>query len=303
MLCRHLVQFPLRPAYRGMNKRPVQAKYKPENAMLTLDYSVDIDQNYNKDDSAQMSQYLQLQSNAVAPVSNYAVGVFRSGQLHLTPVSSILQMRPSLHHLDEDNHEDDDDDKAQSKPVVQKTDDVKEVQVQFKKRQSERALAAIQSSYAYKRSLIQSEKWMELHVNPDEEDEFEHLFSEIEDSVSFDITPSAYLRALSYRECEEEQASMECLYTEKTTDQRVFAYLLTGNDSAFYGVFAHDIGPYKVLHFKQLQTLLGPTVSKEDLMSSVSRVSTIVRGCLVPKCSLMTDHVKHRIAIINEVDP
>jgi len=118
----------------------------------------------------------QLQSSVVAPVSNYVVGVFREGQLHLTPVSAIMQMRPTMSYIDEaddDMEVDDDYDGPTSLKVEQDIQeklsvDIKEVQVQFKKRQSERAIAAMHSSYAYKRQLINAEKWQELGVVPKE---------------------------------------------------------------------------------------------------------------------------------------
>ncbi|RLO05129.1 hypothetical protein DYB28_005557 [Aphanomyces astaci] len=75
-----------------------------------------------------------------------------------------------------------------------------EVQVQVVKRQSQRALAAMQNSYAYKRSVVQSEKWIDLSINANEDDEFEQLFSDVETPVVFDVTPQAYLHALSYRQ-------------------------------------------------------------------------------------------------------
>jgi DNA-directed RNA polymerase-3 subunit RPC5 len=41
---------------------------------------------------------------------------------------------------------------------------MKEVQFQFKKKQSERAMTAIQNSYAFKKQQINAESWRELHV-------------------------------------------------------------------------------------------------------------------------------------------
>ncbi|KAF0690512.1 Aste57867_18102 [Aphanomyces stellatus] len=275
----HVVQFPLRPVYRGMTNKPVHAKYKPVNSMLTLDYPVNMDEHYNKEDDQQMPARLQLQSSAVAPVSNYAVGVFRDGQLHLTPVSSILQMRPSMAHLDEED-DDMDVDEKQEKPKPSSSN-VEEVQVQFQKRQSQRALAAMQNSYAYKRSVVQAESWVDLQINHDEEEEFEQLFSEIEDHVQFDITPAVYLKALSYRQ--DENAPQHDT-NDTNVDESVLAVLQT----------------YKVLHFKQLKEYL-PLVSVEDLRSSVSRVAITIRGCLVPKSTLLKDYVEYRTAIVNEL--
>ncbi|RHY11360.1 hypothetical protein DYB36_007238 [Aphanomyces astaci] len=199
----HVVQFPLRPVYRPMTSKPVQAKYKPSNSMLSLDYPLHTEDHYNNDDDMDIPPRLTLQSSVVAPVSNYAVGVFRDGQLHLTPVTSVLQMRPTMSHLDDDDGDDDHDMEAHPAPSssnVVAAAAAEEVQVQVVKRQSERALAAMQNSYAYKRSVVQSEKWTDLSINANEDDEFEQLFSDVETPVVFDVTPQAYLHALSYRQ-------------------------------------------------------------------------------------------------------
>jgi DNA-directed RNA polymerase III subunit RPC5 len=104
----------------------------------------------------------------------------------------------------------------------------KEVQFQFKKKQSERAISAIQNSYAYKKQQINAEHWRELKVYDKDvrvdlavrmpfglftlrtvplfvvqsavaETEFENLFSEREDDVISTMSAAEYLKALRYR--------------------------------------------------------------------------------------------------------
>lgn len=42
-----------------------------------------------------------LQSSRALPnCSNYAVGIFQDGELHLTPLKGIIQMRPQFNYLD-----------------------------------------------------------------------------------------------------------------------------------------------------------------------------------------------------------
>ncbi|RLO09647.1 hypothetical protein DYB28_002462, partial [Aphanomyces astaci] len=204
-------------------------------------------------------------------VSNYAVGVFRDGQLHLTPVTSVLQMRPTMSHLDDDDGDDDHDMEAHPAPSssnVVAAAAAEEVQVQVVKRQSERALAAMQNSYAYKRSVVQSEKWTDLSINANEDDEFEQLFSDVETPVVFDVTPQAYLHALSYRQ-----------------DDNVIA--------------VSDVDP-TLLHFNRLCEYL-PDVPPLDIRAALPRVASIVRGCVVVNSTLLKDHVEYRAAIVSEV--
>lgn len=168
----YVAQFPLRPAYRPMPNAPRAARLKPEHQILQLDYSVDQRSvHFDSDAEEHLKQKtLRLQSTCVPPLTNYAIGVFRDGQLHLTPVTAIVQMRPSLAHIDAAAGEEEDDmdttpdnlnGKSQKEPQEAEN---KEVQFQFKKKQSERQLSAIQNSYAYHKQKINAESWKELSV-------------------------------------------------------------------------------------------------------------------------------------------
>ncbi len=86
-----------------MPTAPKTARIKPDNQILQLDYAVEQKTEYfDKDAEDYLKQkVLRLHSSNVPHLSNYAVGVFRQGQLHVTPVSSILQMRPSLAYIDD----------------------------------------------------------------------------------------------------------------------------------------------------------------------------------------------------------
>ena len=44
-----------------------------------------------------------LRSEKVPPKTHYAIGVLRGGDLHLTPLKGVLQMRPSFAHIDEND--------------------------------------------------------------------------------------------------------------------------------------------------------------------------------------------------------
>lgn len=157
-----------------MPSAPRAARVKPANKLLQLDYDVDQrSEHFDRDAEDYLKQrFLRLQSSSVPALTNYAVGVVRQGQLHLTPVTAVLQMRPSLAHIDDavDDEEDDDVDMAAATGASGDQEhkdggaELKEVQFQFKKKQSERAISAIQSSYAFKKQQINAEQWCELQV-------------------------------------------------------------------------------------------------------------------------------------------
>ncbi|DAZ97198.1 TPA: hypothetical protein N0F65_003829 [Lagenidium giganteum] len=283
-----MLQFPLRPTYRPMPTAPKAARYKPENQILQLDYEVDQKSaHYDRDAEDYLKQkQLRLHSSKMPSHANYAVAVFRQGQVHITPISTVLQMRPSLAHID-DAADDEVEDMEISEPVKaeEPAAEVKEVQLQFKKKQSERAISAIQSSYAYKKQQINAEQWKELKVFERDaeatEEEFENLFSEREEEVVSTLTADEYLKALRYRTKtspaeignrladteEKEQKQSETATSSLNANQlRILQILKTDN----------------ILHFDELCTLV-PKLTEEEVAAALRVVATSVRGRLLPK--------------------
>ncbi|KAJ0407137.1 hypothetical protein ATCC90586_005701 [Pythium insidiosum] len=292
----YMVQFPLRPAYRPMPTAPRAARLKPEHRILQLDYDVDQkSEHYDADAEDYLKQkYLRLQSAAVPPLSNYAVGVFRQGQLHLTPVSAVVQMRPSLAHIDdaiEDAVEDLDVDMEQEQKSAESA--VKEVQFQFKKKPSERAITAIQNSYAYKKQQINAETWRELKVHDREsattESEFENLFSEREEDVISTMSADEYLKALRYRTAAAESHShSHSGNSSNNNNSEADAVALEKRVTPLSSVDAKDLDTLQCLmtehitHFDDLVALL-PKRSEDEVLAAVARVAVSVRGRLLPK--------------------
>lgn len=97
------------------------------------------------------------------PQAKYFVGRMRGGSVHLHPVGSIIQLRPSLWHLDEIDART----KATSRKLTQQSPvngdaPSKAVQLQFKRKETEEQVAARLCSYAYLQRKIDDEPWVEL---------------------------------------------------------------------------------------------------------------------------------------------
>lgn len=100
-------------------------------------------------------------SRAVPKCENYAVGVYQDGKLHITPLKSILQIRPQFNHLDfaekknkDDSKNPDDDDEDDTPRQVNVSfarnlpDHVKRMRVQsFAHRSQQTAEEFIKSQY------------------------------------------------------------------------------------------------------------------------------------------------------------
>lgn len=47
-----------------------------------------------------MDKTILQSSRALPNCSNYAVGIFQDGELHVTPLKGVIQMRPQFNYLD-----------------------------------------------------------------------------------------------------------------------------------------------------------------------------------------------------------
>ncbi|CAI5716691.1 unnamed protein product [Hyaloperonospora brassicae] len=296
----HMVQFPLRPTYRPVPDPPKAARMKPRNQMMQLDFPVDQrSEHYDQDAEDYLKQkQLRMQSSNIPTLTNYVVGVFRQGQLHLTPLTSVMQMRPSLGHIDDavDAEEEDIDVEEKVEPPPA---ELKEVQFQFKKKQSERAISAIQNSYAYKKQQVDAESWIELQVQDKNsagaENEFESLFSEREEEVMSTMTPDEYIQAMQYRAMSSAHKSAATSTSAQANDdveekvdetkEPIIGQLLDGVDAKYSDVL-RLLATDQIMHFDTLATLL-PARSEKELLDALKEVAVHVRGRLMPTSTLV----------------
>jgi DNA-directed RNA polymerase III subunit RPC5 len=194
----YLLQYPMRPMERPL-ETPVAAKIKPQNHKLEIKHSI-VQSGKNYDTNVPQLLLLKEQTHGgtrVAPVTNYAIGIVRENELHLTPVHAIMQMRPMFKHVNEaarrETEDMDDGTQAEDAPK----------EVMFKKKESERATEARQRSYAHKKSQEEAEQWVELAVKDPESDtakqEFEQMYcSQQQRRIKFREGTRAYLAGLDH---------------------------------------------------------------------------------------------------------
>jgi len=180
----HLVQFPQTPSNIS-NKHPMfkfsknhkndsikhtmamipdEARIKPKHAMLELDYS--FDPAGASRHSAVPSRKQTYKSNVIPSQTHLAIGRWSDdgASVHLTPLYRTIQVRPSFQHFNDrincvsehPSANDADEEKRNDKTARP---------LQFKKKESEKAIAARKSSYAFKRESEESEEWDTLNVH------------------------------------------------------------------------------------------------------------------------------------------
>ena len=157
-------------------------------------------QYFDQDAEGYLKQDKQvLESQWIPPITNYAVGVYTNGELHLNPVQNTYQLRPSFSHIDKAVEEEDMDDNMDDFIVQDEEEkdeskmETKQVEIHVKRRESERAVAARESSYQYKRTNMNAEKWIALDV---EQGDVQTLCNEMVSNIENMMTTKDYLEML-----------------------------------------------------------------------------------------------------------
>ncbi|KAK9058613.1 hypothetical protein SSX86_023455 [Deinandra increscens subsp. villosa] len=104
----YVLQYPLRPSWRPyeLEERCEVVRVKPETAEVEMEMSIQAEsENFDIDVHDEKAMPKQVLSTAWRPptANRYAVGILIGNKLHLNPVHSALQLRPSLQHLKHQN--------------------------------------------------------------------------------------------------------------------------------------------------------------------------------------------------------
>lgn len=100
----YVLQYPLRPWWRPyeLESRCEEVRLNPATSEMEIDLSLDRDpKNFDEDCASRLKMTKQTLSTTWKPpgTSGYAVGVLMGNKLHLNPVHAVVQLRPSLDHL------------------------------------------------------------------------------------------------------------------------------------------------------------------------------------------------------------
>ncbi|XP_031699447.1 DNA-directed RNA polymerase III subunit RPC5 [Anarrhichthys ocellatus] len=185
----YLFQYPVRPStmtYDDVNH--LSAKIKPKQQRVELELAINaMSPNYCRSKGEQIAlnvdgttydetntysgKMMDKQSftsiQATTNTSRYAAAVFRKGELHITPLTGILQMRPSFSYLDKA------DTKTREREAANEGDssqdeaeeDVKAITVRFARPESEQARQRRLQSYDFLQKKQAEEPWVHLHYH------------------------------------------------------------------------------------------------------------------------------------------
>lgn len=115
-----------------------------------------------------MDKQTYVSSVSVQNVDRFVVGVMKDGELHLTPIRQIYQMRPSFTYFDKQDTRT----KAEKKDEDSGGEDeeLKQVTVKFAKNENDRTRKNREKSFNYLNQLKNDEPWVETMWYPADSD-------------------------------------------------------------------------------------------------------------------------------------
>uniref|UniRef100_A0A8D0MJW6 RNA polymerase III subunit E n=1 Tax=Sus scrofa TaxID=9823 RepID=A0A8D0MJW6_PIG len=228
-------------------------------------------------------------SQTTSNTSRYAAALYRQGELHLTPLHGILQLRPSFSYLDKadaKHREREAANEAGDSSQDEAEEDVKQITVRFSRPESEQARQRRVQSYEFLQKKHAEEPWVHLHYCGlrDSRSEHERQYLLCQGSSGVENTelvksPSEYLMMLMPPSQEEEKdkpvapsnvLSMAQLRTLPLADQ---IKILMKN--------------VKVMPFANLMSLLGPSVDSVAVLRGIQKVAMLVQGNWVVKSDIL----------------
>ncbi len=162
----YLTQFPLKPVYAD----PIEVKsaiFKPKHKVLelTIPFSDAALRSFESHNNTTKNQ--KYTSSAVAQKVCLGAGVISGNALHITPITSVLQLRPSFKNVQtrgEQTEEMFDEEKEEVQDGDGKNGDGLQ-HVQLKRKESERSQNARTQSYSFLQSQEEQEAWYSLKVH------------------------------------------------------------------------------------------------------------------------------------------
>uniref|UniRef100_G1N7S1 RNA polymerase III subunit E n=1 Tax=Meleagris gallopavo TaxID=9103 RepID=G1N7S1_MELGA len=281
----YLFQVELEMAIDTLN--PNYCRSKGEQIALNVDGTcTDETSTYS---SKLMDKQTFCSSQAASNVSRYAAAVYRKGELHLTPLHGILQLRPSFTYLDKadaKHREREAANEGGDSSQDEAEDDVKQITVRFSRPETEQARQRRVQSYEFLQKRQAEEHWVHLHYyglkDSRSEHERQYLFSQghgLAENTELIKSPSEYLMMLMPPSVEEENSkpvapsnvlSMAQLRTLPLADQ---IKILMKN--------------VKVMPFANLMSLLGSGTDSTAVLRCIQQVAMLVQGNWVVKSDVL----------------
>ncbi|XP_068100722.1 DNA-directed RNA polymerase III subunit RPC5 isoform X1 [Hyperolius riggenbachi] len=307
----YLFQYPVRPASMTYDGVPhLAARIKPKQQKVEMDMAINtgspnycrskgeqialnVDGTCTDETSTYSTKLMDKQTfssiQAASNTSRYAAAFYRKGELHVTPLHGILQMRPSFTYLDKADtkfreREAANDGGDSSQDEVE--EDVKQVTVRFSRPETEQAKQRRAQSYEFLQKKQAEESWVHLHYcgvkDSRSEHERQYLLCQnpgMTESNELIKSPSEYLQMLMPPSVEEE--------TEKPvapSNVLSMAQLRTLPLADQIKILMKNV---KVIPFANLMGLMAAGTESITVLRCIQQVAMLVQGNWVVKSDVI----------------
>ncbi|XP_029541489.2 DNA-directed RNA polymerase III subunit RPC5-like isoform X1 [Oncorhynchus nerka] len=307
----YLFQYPVRPSsmtyddvtHLSAKIKPKQQKVELEMAINTLSpnycrskgeqIALNVDGTTSEDSNTYSVKMMDKQTftsiQSTTNTSRYAAAVFRKGELHITPLQGILQMRPSFSYLDKADGKHREREAANeggdsSQDEVE--EDVKAVTVRFSRPESDQARQRRIQSYDFLQKKQAEEPWVYLHyhgLNDGRSDhERQYLYCQAmggSENTELVKTPKEYLAMLM----------------PPITEEKIVRPVGPSNVLSMAQLRTLPLGDQvktllknvKVIPFANLMGLLTPGTDSTAVLRCIQQVALLVQGNWVVKSDVL----------------
>ncbi|KAJ3415682.1 DNA-directed RNA polymerase III subunit RPC5 [Chytridiales sp. JEL 0842] len=251
----------------------------------------------NHDGRPKMLDKQTYQSTLVPMPGNYYVGAMRDDEIHLTPLTGFVQLRPTLKYLDKISEKE----KAANMRIQQeeareagqptKEEDAKIFQRTIKQSDDKDAMRKLKQGEEEK--MYEREEWLPIsfldETTADSTEEYEKLFS-LGDELDSNTTKKGYLDGIGPKiESEYSALSAE---NGKVSIRSGLPLDDISKLSLAYRLKALFMNAHIMQHQK-LKTLIEDDISDEELIEELERICVLVRGVWIVRSEV---HYTGRVA-------
>ncbi|XP_076632157.1 RNA polymerase III subunit E isoform X2 [Colletes latitarsis] len=304
------IQWLKRPVHEGYdNSTFLKTSIKPRNQEVLIEVAIDThsvnydqskgeqiainadgDSKGNQDDGNKafnsnfMDKTVLQSSRALPNCSNYAVGVFQDGELHLTPLRGIVQMRPQFNYLDKSDQRIRDEAKNTGDDFEEDEEGPKQVNVTFARQKPEFIKKMQEKSFQHHAQKSLEERWIHTNYIPANSTQAEltrlEMFCSTTDETvnTLNLSTQQYLELLVPREKED---NLKTAVSNATTSLN---YIRTLPLLDQIKILMKDA---KVISFIQLRSILSSDQETAAILKYLQQVAVLVQGNWVVSSELV----------------
>ncbi|XP_043598395.1 DNA-directed RNA polymerase III subunit RPC5 isoform X2 [Bombus pyrosoma] len=304
-----IFQYPVRPSGEGYdNTTFLKTSIKPENQEVLIEVAIDThsvnydqskgeqiainadgDTNVDQEDDEKafdsnlMDKTVLQSSRALPNCSNYGIGIFQDGELHITPLKGIIQLRPEFNYLDKSDKRIRDDAKNMGEDYEEEEEGPKQVNVTFARQKPEFMKKMQEQSFQHHTKKSLEERWIHTNYVPvngaqAELTRLEMFCSATDETVNtLNISTEQYLDLLAPRIKDESKSDI----ANPTTSLN---YIRTLPLLDQVKTLMKDA---KVISFAQLRLILSPDQETTAVLKYLQQVAVLVQGNWVVSSELL----------------